>query len=58
MIVPYEAIRNVLIQKELGEKRAHWMTAVQEYNLEIKPTKIVKEEGLCLLSSQSNDHGV
>ena len=52
MIVPYAAIRNVLIQKELGEKRAHWMTALQEYDMEIKPAKIVRGQGLCQLTTQ------
>ena len=55
VIVPYTTIRNVLIQKELGEKRAHWMTALQEYDLEIKPAKIVRGQGLCQLTSHSND---
>ena len=54
-IVPYEAIRNVLVQKDLGEKRPHWMMALQEYDLEIKHVKIVKGQCLFLLSSQSND---
>ena len=31
------------------------MTALQEYDLEIKPTKIVKGQDLCQLSAQSND---
>ena len=31
------------------------MMALQEYDLEIKPMKIVKGQYLCLLSSQSND---
>ena len=31
-----------LVQKELGEKHAHWMTTLQGYDLEINPTKIVK----------------
>ena len=34
---------------------AHWMKMLHEYDLEIKPTKIVKGQGLCLLSSQSKD---
>ena len=55
MIVPYASIRNVLIQKELGEKRAHWMATLQEYDLEIKPTNIVRVQGLCQLTAQSND---
>ena len=28
VIIPYVVIRNVLVQKELGEKRAHWMIAL------------------------------
>ena len=55
MIVPYATIHNVLIQKELGEKRAHWMTTLQEYDLEIKPTNIVIGQGLCQLTAQSNN---
>ena len=31
------------------------MTEQQEYDLQIKPTSIVKGQGLCLLSTQSND---
>jgi hypothetical protein len=30
------------MQKELGEKRANWVTALQEYDLEIKPAKLLK----------------
>ena len=55
VIVPYASIHNVLVQKELGEKRAHWMNALQEYDLEIKPAKIVRGQGLCQLIAQSND---
>ena len=51
VIVSYAAIRNVLVQKELGEKRTHWMTTLQEYDLDIKPVNIVKGQGLCQLSS-------
>ena len=31
------------------------MTALQEYDLEIKPTNIVRGQGLCQLTAQSND---
>jgi hypothetical protein len=37
VIVLYHAVRNMLVQKELVEKRAHWMTSLQEYDIEIKP---------------------
>jgi hypothetical protein len=49
VIVPYLAVRNLLVQRDLAEKRANWITDLQEYDLEIKPTKIVKGKGLCKL---------
>jgi len=39
----------MLVQKELGEKRENWMTSLQEYDLEITPTQIVRVQGLCKL---------
>ena len=44
----------MLIWKELGEKRAHWIIALKEYDLDIKLSKMVKGQGLCLLAAQSN----
>ena len=38
VIVPFSVVRNLLVQKDLGEKRAHWMATLQEYDLEIKPS--------------------
>ena len=47
VIVPYPVVRSLLIQKELGERRGNWVTALQEYDLEFKPTSMVKGQGLC-----------
>jgi hypothetical protein len=47
-IVPYPTVRNLLVQKELGEKRENWMMSLQEYDLEITPTQI-RDQGLCKL---------
>eukprot|EP00253_Pinus_taeda_P009284 PITA_09284 len=55
VIVPFPAVRQLLIQKELGEKRANWVTALQEYDLEIRPEKIVRGQGFCrILAGASN----
>ena len=55
VIVPFSAVRQLLIQRELGEKRANWVTTLQEYDLEIKPAKIVRGQGFCrLLAGASN----
>ena len=53
--MPYSVVRNLLVQKDLGEKRAHWVTALQEYDLEIKPLNIVRGQGLCKLAAGSTD---
>ena len=47
IIVPYSVVKKLLIQREVGEKRANWVTSLQEYDVEIHPTKIVKGQGLC-----------
>jgi len=41
VIFPFSVVRNLLVQKYLGEKRANWVTTLQEYDLENKPSKIV-----------------
>ena len=53
VIVPFPSVRNLLVQKDLGEKRAPWMTALQEYDLEIKPSMVVKGQGLCKLATEA-----
>jgi hypothetical protein len=55
IIVPYPAVRNLLVQKELGEKRANWVTSLQEYDIEITPTQIVRGKGLCNLVADSTE---
>lgn len=37
---------NFILQGELGEKQVKWVNKIQEYDLEIKPTKIIKGEAL------------
>ena len=36
VIVPYPAVRSLLIQKELGERRGNWVTTLQEYDLALE----------------------
>ena len=40
-------------QKELGERRENWVTALQEYELEFKLETIVKGQILCKLMAES-----
>ena len=43
------------MQKELGERRGNWVTTLQEYDLEFKPTTIIKGQGLCKLMAKIQD---
>ena len=56
VIVPYPAVRSLLIQKELGERRGNWVTALQEYDLEFKRASIVNGQGLCKIMTESKDN--
>eukprot|EP00253_Pinus_taeda_P002777 PITA_02777 len=45
IIVSFPVVKNLLVQKDVGEKRANWVTSLQEYDIEIKPANIVKGQG-------------
>lgn len=47
IIVPFPAVRNLLVPKDMGEKRENWVIALQENEAEIKPENIVKGQGFC-----------
>ena len=55
VIVPHTAVRALLIQKELGDRRGNWLITLQEYDLEIKLAKLVKGQGLCKLMVEAQD---
>ena len=42
------AVKTLLTQQEIGvNKRASWIDKVEEYDLDTKPTKLVKGKGFC-----------
>jgi hypothetical protein len=44
--VPSSAIKNILTQSNSDGRRSKWITKLLEYDMEIKPTKLVKGHGL------------
>eukprot|EP00253_Pinus_taeda_P015867 PITA_15867 len=40
--VPHSAVKDILTQTDCLGTRARWVTKIQEYDLEIRPTKLVK----------------
>jgi hypothetical protein len=51
--VPHPAVRSLFTQQEMGERRGNWMEVVQEFDLDIKPAKLVKGQGLCKLAAEA-----
>jgi hypothetical protein len=55
VIVPLPAVQSLFTQHKMGERRGNCMPVVQEFDLDIKPSKIVKGQGLCKLATEAQD---
>lgn len=54
--VPHSAVKSILTQQDIGmNSRATWISKIQEFNLDIKPTKLVRGQGLCKWIVESKD---
>jgi hypothetical protein len=40
--VPISVVKEILVQLDSDEKRGRWLAKIQEFDLEVKPTKLVK----------------
>jgi hypothetical protein len=52
--VPTSSIKYILLHPNSDGRRGRWLTKIQEFDLEIKPTKLVKGQGLAKLLVESN----
>jgi hypothetical protein len=52
--VPNSVIKYILTQPDNEGRRGKWISKMQEYDLEIKPTKLVKRQGMAKLMARSN----
>ena len=52
--VPSSTVKEILAQPDSEGKRGRWIAKVMEYDVEIKPTKLVKGQGLAKLLTKSN----
>jgi len=48
----------VLVQTNSEGRRGKWIATMLEYDMEIKPIKLIKGEGLARLMAQSNLHAL
>eukprot|EP00253_Pinus_taeda_P006400 PITA_06400 len=52
--VPSPIIKDILTQENLEGRRGKWITNILEFDIEIKPTKLIKGQGLAKLMSETN----
>jgi hypothetical protein len=52
--VPNSSVKDILTQPDPEGRRGKWIATMLEYDLEIKPTKLVKGQGLVKLMAQSD----
>ena len=44
--VPHAVVKDIMSQQDCLGIRGKWVSKIQEYDLEIKPTKLIKGQGL------------
>jgi hypothetical protein len=52
--VPLSSVEEILIQPNIYGKRSKWIAKILEFDIEMKPTKLVKGQCLDRLLSESN----
>jgi hypothetical protein len=52
--VPSASAKEILIHPDLDGKRSRWIAKILEFDLEIKPTKLIKGQGLARMLAESN----
>jgi hypothetical protein len=52
--VPSAAVKDILIQPDIDGRRSKWITKILEFDLEIRPTKLIKGQGLAKLLAEAN----
>ena len=52
--IPNTTVKDVLMQPDTEGKRGRWIAKIMEFDIEIKPTKLIKAQGLARLMADSN----
>jgi hypothetical protein len=52
--VPSVSVKDILIQPDIDRRRSKWIAKILEFELEIKPTKLVKGQGLAKILAEYN----
>ena len=54
MYIPSASVKEIIIHPDIDGKRGKWITKILDFDLEIKPTKLIKGQGLAKLQDESN----
>ncbi|RIU50910.1 hypothetical protein D1615_30075, partial [Klebsiella pneumoniae] len=52
--VPSPIVKDILTQENLEGRRGKWIANILEFDIEIKPTKLIKGQGLAKLMAETN----
>jgi hypothetical protein len=52
--VPNAVVKDILTQDNPDGRRGKWIAVILEYDIEIKPTKLIKGQGLAKLMAETN----
>jgi hypothetical protein len=52
--VPSASVKDILVQPDIDGKRSKWIAKILEFDLEIRPTKLIKGQGLAKLLVEAN----
>jgi hypothetical protein len=47
-------VKDILTQPDIDERRSKWIAKILEFDLEIRPIKIIKGQGLAKLLAEAN----
>ena len=53
--VPHAAVKDIMSQQDCLGIRGKWDSKIQESDLEIKPTKLIRGQGLAKMLTQGNE---
>ena len=56
--VPHSAVKDILSQQDCLGIRGKWVSKIQKYDLEIKPTKLIKGKGLAKMMTKGNEQAL
>ena len=56
--VPHSAVKDILSQQDCLGIRGKWVSKIQDHDLEIKPTKLIKGQGLAKMMIGENEQAL